>query len=111
MTKDSLIVITPMQLKKTNLIFLEHRKFKLELAEVRKQLVNYDSLVSNYKKETILKQQQLDSLVTQFKRDQIKIAEYNNLLAINNKKLKKQRKLSIYGFSISAALLTILLLK
>lgn len=111
MTKDSLVVITPMQLKKTNLIFLEHKKFKLELVEVRKQLVSYDSIVANMKKVDATQKQQIDSLTKHFKESQIAIAKYNSALEINNKKLKKQRKLSIYGFSISAALLTILLLK
>lgn len=111
MTKDSLVVITPMQLKKTNLIFLEHKKFKLELVEVHKQLVSYDSIVANFKRIDLIQKQQLDSLTRNFKESQIAIAKYNAALEVNNKKLKKQRKLSIYGFTISAALLTILLLK
>lgn len=44
---DSLVVITPSQLKKTNLIFLEHRKFKLENNELRLRTDKYKQLYSN----------------------------------------------------------------
>ena len=36
--QDSMIVITPQQLKHTNLIFLEHKKLKLEILELNKKL-------------------------------------------------------------------------
>ena len=53
-TEDSLVVITPQQLKHTNLIFLEHRKLSKEvdlliqqvngLETINKNLVAMDSL-------------------------------------------------------------------
>lgn len=36
--QDSMIVITPQQLKHTNLIFLEHKKFKSDLLDLNKKL-------------------------------------------------------------------------
>lgn len=36
--QDSMIVITPQQLKHTNLIFLEHKKLKSEILELNKKL-------------------------------------------------------------------------
>ena len=47
---DSLVVITPQQLKATNLIFLEHKKFKLEIPELKKQLTSYESLINSYER-------------------------------------------------------------
>lgn len=45
--QDSLIVITPQQLKLTNCIFLEHEKLKLELKEINKKL-EYQGETVNY---------------------------------------------------------------
>ena len=44
---DSLIVITPSQLKQTNLIFLEHEKLKLTNHELENQIASYQSLYDN----------------------------------------------------------------
>ena len=45
---DSLVIITTEQLKKTDLIFLEHAKFKQEILELNKQITNYEDLVLNF---------------------------------------------------------------
>ena len=83
---DSLVVITPQQLKASNLIFLEHKKLKLErfeLARAELQMQMYD--------EAISKQQEQ--------------------IAKMNKKNKRLTTLSIGGFAISVGLLLALLIK
>ena len=57
---DSLVVITPQQLKASNLIFLEHKKLKLERFELNKQLTSYELLTANYAKTDSIRLQQLE---------------------------------------------------
>ena len=74
-TKDSLIVITPKQLKITNLIFAEHSELKKEQPLLKLQIEGLEKIIDNY---TI--------------QDSIRIAEiatYEEKVASDQKKIKK----------------------
>mgnify|MGYP003588027926 CR=1 FL=1 len=45
--KDTLTVLTPKELKTTNLIFAEHAKYKQENKVLKEEVNNYKSLVKN----------------------------------------------------------------
>lgn len=42
-----MIVITPLQLKQTNLIFVQHKHLKLENSLLNEQIANYSNLTKN----------------------------------------------------------------
>lgn len=111
LTSDSLIVITPQQLKATNLIFLEHKKLKLEIPELNKQIVSYESLINSYAKSDSLKNSQIDEL-TNYMEVSEQVRE-NQLREINKLKSKNQlyKGLSIGGVTVSVMLLITLLIK
>ena len=73
---DSTVLITNQQLKQTNLIFLEHQKFKNVNKELNTQIINYKKLVDNY--------EQQDSLYN------AKISYLDDELTISNNKVHKQ---------------------
>lgn len=111
LTSDSLIVITPQQLKATNLIFLEHKKLKLEVPELNKQIVSYESLINSYAKSDSLKNSQIGEL-TNYMEVSEQVRE-NQLREINKLKSKNQlyKGLSIGGVTVSVMLLITLLIK
>lgn len=111
LTSDSLIVITPQQLKATNLIFLEHKKLKLQVPELNKQIVSYKSLINSYVRSDSLKNSQVKELT-----NYIEVSEQvrkDQLREINKLKSKNQlyKGLSIGGITISIALLITLLIR
>lgn len=111
LTSDSLIVITPQQLKTTNLIFLEHKKFKLQVPELNKQIVSYESLINSYAQSDSLKNYQIWEL-TNYMEVSEQVRE-NQLREINKLKSKNQllKGLSIGGVTVSVMLLITLLIK
>lgn len=111
LVNDSLVVITPQQLKVTNLIFLEHKKLKLEIPELKKQLVSYESLINSYEKTDSIKNVQVNRLILHVQASEQVMQ--NQLREINKLKSKKKlyRGLTIGGFTVSTALLIALLLK
>lgn len=111
LTNDSLIVITPQQLKTTNLIFLEHKKLKLKVPELNRQITSYENLIHSYIKSDSLKNSQIQEL-----NKYVEISEQikkNQLKEIDKLKSKNQlyKGLSIGGTTISITLLIILLIK
>lgn len=104
LVNDSLVVITPQQLKATNLIFLEHKKLKLEIPELKKQLTSYEKIdsVRNAQVKRLMLHAQASEQVMQ-----------NQLREINKLESKKKlyRGLTIGGFTVSAVLLITLLPK
>ena len=44
---DTLVIITPIQLKTTNYIFAEHNKFKLENIQLNNQIISYKNIQIN----------------------------------------------------------------
>ena len=108
---DSLVVITPQQLKASNLIFLEHKKLKLERFELNKQLTSYELLTANYAKTDSLRLQQLARAELQMQMYDEAISKQRQQIAKMNKKNKRLTTLSIGGFAISVGLLLALLIK
>ena len=110
LVNDSLIVITPIQLKSTNLIFLEHSKFKKQLKEFDTQLHIYNNLLNEYAKSDTLYKIQIDNMQEGLIKNKYVIREQMKQIDKLNKKKNSLRKLSIGGFGISAVLLIILLI-
>lgn len=108
---DSLVVITPQQLKASNLIFLEHKKLKLERFELNKQLTSYELLTANYAKTDSIRLQQLARAELQMQMYDEAISKQREQIAKMNKKNKRLTTLSIEGFAISVGLLLALLIK
>lgn len=108
---DSLVVITPQQLKVSNLIFLEHKKLKLERFELNKQLTSYELLTANYAKTDSIRLQQLARAELQMQMYDEAISKQREQIAKMNKKNKRLTTLSIGGFAISVGLLLALLIK
>lgn len=99
--KDSIVSITPAQLKETNLIFAEHHKLLIENQLLSEQL-------NNYKEDNNLLIK-ADSI----KQTQIKIyKDWNESL---NKNLNKKEKTLFFwkigGITVSSSLALLLLLK
>lgn len=111
LTNDSLVVITPQQLKAANLIFLEHKKLKLERFEFTKQLASYELLIANCAKTDSLRIQQLDRANLQVQMCNEAISKQSEQLSKISKKNKRLTTLSIGGLSVSVVLLVILLAK
>lgn len=108
---DSLVVITPQQLKASNLIFLEHKKLKLERFELNKQLTSYELLTANYAKTDSIRLQQLARAELQMQMYDEAISKQREQIAKMNKKNKRLTTSSIGGFAISVGLLLALLIK
>lgn len=108
---DSLVVITPQQLKASNLIFLEHKKLRLERFELNKQLTSYELLTANYAKTDSIRLQQLARAELQMQMYDEAISKQREQIAKMNKKNKRLTTLSIGGFAISVGLLLALLIK
>ena len=108
---DSLVVITPQQLKASNLIFLEHKKLKLERFELKKHLSSYELLTANYAKTDSIRLQQLARAELQMQMYDEAISKQREQIAKMNKKNKRLTTLSIGGFAISVGLLLALLIK
>lgn len=108
---DSLVVITPQQLKASNLIFLEHKKLKLERFELNKQLTSYELLTANYAKTDSIRLQQLARAELQMQMYDEAISKQQEQITKMNKKNKRLTTLSIGGFAISIGLLLALLIK
>lgn len=108
---DSLIVISPTQLKQTNLIFLEHNKLILENRELKSQLNNYSDLVSNYQINDSIKNTQISLLRSN-------LDKYNTIIETQNTQVKKLRSsnklykgITIGSFAISFGLLILFITK
>lgn len=111
LTSDSLVVITPQQLKATNLIFLEHKRFKIEKKELLEQINSYELMTANLIKSDSIR-------VEQLQRSKLQLQIYGEALQTEQKKLKKTNRkikrlttISIGGCAISVGLFAILLLK
>lgn len=98
---DSLIIITSKQLKATNLIFMEHKKLKLEVPMLYNQINDYKNIIVNYKKS----ENNYENHILVYK-------EYSNNIineqAVKIHKLKKYNKILCVGF-VSLSLITVVL--
>ena len=111
LVNDSLVVITPQQLKATNLIFLEHKKFKLEIPELKKQIISYESLINSYERNDSVKNVQINRLMLHAQASEQVMQ--NQLREINKLESKKKlyKGLTVGGVTVSVVLLITLLLK
>lgn len=111
LVNDSLVVITPQQLKATNLIFLEHKKFKLEIPELKKQIISYESLINSYKRNDSVKNAQINRLMLHAQASEQVMQ--NQLREINKLESKKKlyKGLTVGSVTVSVVLLITLLLK
>lgn len=111
LTNDSLIVITPQQLKATNLIFLEHKKLKLEIPELNKQIASYESLIKSYEQTDSVRNAQVKRLMLHAEVSEQVIQ--NQLREINKLESKNKlfKGLTIGGVTVSVILIATLLLK
>ena len=105
---DSLIVITPLQLKQTNLIFVEHCKLKKQVPELENKILYLNKINKSFEtsdsiKSTIIKN---DSIIISIDRQHIK--DLNKQIT---KIAKKKRNWIIGGFSLSAIFASLWLLK
>ena len=103
---DSLVVITPLQLKKTNLIFLEHRKLKLENNELQLQTAKYKQLYAN-----CLVADSINSTINSELRSELlaRDEELRKQLQIVSKQKKQIKAITIGGVTVSIALLLFIL--
>lgn len=111
LVNDSLVVITPQQLKATNLIFLEHKKFKLEIPELKKQIISYESLINSYERNDSVKNAQINRLMLHAQASEQVMQ--NQLREINKLESKKKlyKGLTVGSVTVSVVLLITLLLK
>lgn len=111
LVNDSLVVITPQQLKATNLVFLEHKKFKLEIPELKRQITSYESLINSYERNDSVKNAQINRLMLHAQASEQVMQ--NQLREINKLESKKKlyKGLTVGGVTVSVVLLITLLLK
>ena len=102
-SQDTLIVITPQQLKTTNLIFVDHKRLIKENELLNLQINNYKEI--NYKLE------QTDSLrqeqIFQYKID---IEDRNESIDRLTKSLNNKQKIIVSGGITSAVIIVLCLL-
>lgn len=99
--KDSIIVITPTQLKNTNLIFAEHSKLLKENSLLKRQIENYKE-----DNKLLIKSDSVRCLEVNYYSDINK--ELNNSLQKKNKSLFLWK---IGGITVSTTLLILFLFK
>ena len=87
MYKDSSLIMTPQQLRTTNLIFLEHEKLKKELPILKNQIKTYQLLDSIYHRQDSIQNKHVEELSNLVESQDKKI-----------KKLKKNQKLTLGSF-------------
>ncbi len=111
LTNDSLIVITPQQLKATNLIFLEHKKLKLEVPELSMQINSYESLIKSYEQSDSIQNAKIERLLLHAENSEQVMQ--NQLREINKLESKNKifKGLTIGGVTVSVALLIAMFVK
>jgi hypothetical protein len=106
---DSLVVITPEQLKQTNLIFLEHSKLKETLPLVESKVVLLDSINRSLLKSDSIKSSIIDTCSTTIKNNIKTINDLNSTITDKTKKVKSLRNWTIGSFSLSFGLILLLI--
>lgn len=101
MTKDSLIVITPLQLKKTNLIFVEHAQMKEEIPLLQEIILLQDSTIQVMDNTQNLQKNQISNYKVHVGEQQKTLSELNNSLQKEIKKKNIYKNFAIGGCSVS----------
>lgn len=79
---DSTVIISHKQLKQTNLIFLEHKKFKEVNEELNNQIINYRKLVDNYELQDSLYRERVSYLDDELKISNSKIHKNSTTIKV-----------------------------
>lgn len=104
-------MITPQQLKHTNLIFLEHRKLSKEVDLLIQQVNGLETINKNLAVADSLRLSQLNRCMLQADLNDQVISSLNLQLTKKEKRIKKWRNLSIGGFTVAAGLFAVLFIK
>lgn len=99
--KDSLIVITPFQLRQTNLILAEHAKLKEVNVLLNDQINNLQKINSEFVKKDSLRLKEIGIYNEKIQSDQITINNLNESLKQSMKKIRI-RNYMIIGISAIA---------
>lgn len=102
MTADSLVIITPTQLKQTNLIFLDRDRLRGINKELQFQIDNYRELYRMSNQVDSIRKVQVDDL-------KVNIVQLNEQLTKQKKKTSKLTWLSGTLGLVSVTLLTLLI--
>lgn len=105
--EDSLIWITPTQLKQINLIFVEHKKLLTRDSLLSQQVLNLEQVYINYNKIDSLRQEQLQIAQKKIEADSIQMINMNKKIEKSKKKIKR-RNYAICGLSGLSVLLSCL---
>ena len=108
---DSLIVITPIQLKQTNLIFLEHSKYVKEFPILHSKIRLLDNMNKMWQSSDSIKSNTIKECRETIKNNYSQLESLSSQLATSDSDNKKLKKFAIGGFSISAGLLLLLFIK
>lgn len=109
MTKDSLIVITPLQLKKTNIIFVEHARMKEEIPLLQETINLQDSTIRLMDASQQIQVQQISNYKTHVGEQQKTLNELDKTLQKEIKKKRTYKGFAIGGCSVSLVLILLLL--
>lgn len=109
MTKDSLIVITPLQLKKTNIIFVEHARMKEEIPLLQETINLQDSTIKLMDASQQIQVQQISNYKTHVGEQQKTLNELDKTLQKEIKKKRTYKGFAIGGCSVSLLLILLLL--
>jgi hypothetical protein len=109
MTKDSLIVITPLQLKKTNIIFVEHARMKEEIPLLQETINLQDSTIKLMDTSQQIQTQQILNYKTHVGEQQKTLNELDKTLQKEIKKKHTYKGFAIGGCSVSLVLILLLL--
>lgn len=105
---DTLVLITPLQLKHTNLIFVEHNALKLKVDVLTSIVEDYTYIIANNNIILSNKTKQIDILEKADSTNRLTI--YNQQLHISKQK-ETMKWLTIGGVTISLSLLLLLIVK
>lgn len=111
LTRDSLIVITPQQLKTTNLIFLEHKKLKAETVQLYTQLEAFDLLLYNSAKVDSIKNLQIYTLMANAKESDVLIQRQATAIVKKDRSNRILRGVAIGGFVVGIGGIILLIVK
>jgi hypothetical protein len=104
---DSLVVISLPQLKKTNLIFLEHRKFKSMNEVMSEQIKHLGLLNVEYERIDSIQKAQLIHYNSIVNHQSLEITDLNK--SLNSEKKKSKTKNYIIGGAVFTSILLILI--
>lgn len=107
---DSLIVITPTQLKQTNLIFSEHSYYTKLVLELQSKITNLQSINNIWEQSDSLQKEKINTCMQIINNNNTTINNLNNSINKNKRKIRNLRNWTIGGFGLSSVLIAILLL-